>query len=194
MNAFASTRNHKPVTRLTFNNDQGLEVELKHKGAFFNIHELNALTLVLGDVPCQDRGLNALCNCWRQHQQYHLNLGFAEQFFAYVKNIDEVVDKIQSLNFPLEFHDYVGNLLEKLAWAKSLYLQIACLEEVTMGDQQLSSTKLLKMKPRKVIKNIDKLVQHAEKQALVTADWLLYKQSQILSSTFYISFSVEPCY
>lgn len=194
MNAFASTRNHKPVTRLTFNSDQGLEVELKHKGAFFNIHELNALTLVLGDVPCQERGLKALCNCWQQHQQYNMNLGFAEQFFAYVKNIDEVVAKIQSLSFPLEFHDYVKNLLEKLAWAKSLYLQIACLEEVTMGNQQLSSTKLLKMKPRKVIKSIDKLVQQAEKQVLVTSDWLLYKQSQILSSTFYISFSVEPCY
>lgn len=194
MNMFALTRNQKPVTRITFNNDQNLEVELKHQGAYFNINELNALTLILSNVPCQNRGLNALCSYWKQHQQYNLQCGFAEQFFAYVKNIDDVIDRIDSLKFPLEFQDYVQHVLAKLEWAKSLYLGIAHLEEVAIGQQKISPYKLLRMKPRKMVKHLDKLIQYAESKALVTTDWRLCKQSQILCSTFYISFSVEPCY
>ncbi|WP_299462082.1 hypothetical protein [uncultured Microscilla sp.] len=191
MDAFALENCQKPVTRVRFNNFENLEVELKHEGAFFNINELNALTTILSDVPCQERGFRALCNCWQQHQQYNLKQGFAEQFFDYVKTIDEVLEKVNALRFPEEFEEYITDVLAKLQWTKSLYLGIASHKESCVGQHCLNPQKLLKMRPRRLIRHINKFIQNAEKTTLIHSDWFLYQQSTMLARTYNISFSVE---
>lgn len=183
----------KPVARLTFQNCENLDVELKHAGNFFNVKELNSLTLVL-DIPCSQRGLRALSACWNLHHTYDLYKGLAEQFFDFVEKIDDLTKEIKDRDFPEEFHTYIAALLTKLAWTRELYLKIATLKDIDTGLSVFKSRKFIGMKNRRLVKTVNKLIAQAEKTGLVASNAAIYQQSNTLTRTYHISFSVEPNY
>lgn len=184
----------RPITKLTFTNDQNLEVELKHEGNFFNIQELSALTFILHEVPCQQRGLQVLCAIWHLHHTYDPRQGVSAQFFSFFDKLTTLLHTVKTLDIPEEFETYNKVLIQKLHWIHDLYLKIATSEDFSIGNKIFSLKKLLPMKKRRLVKTIDKLIQQAEKAGIIASNEMICEQSRVLSRTYGISFSVEPCY
>lgn len=181
-------------TKLTFPNSDNLEVELIHKGSFFNIQELSALSLILHNVPCNERGLKAFCNAWHLHENYEYGKGISQEFFGFYDQVTKLIDTMQPLEVPEEFETYFQLVMTKLKWVQQLYLKIATLEDMQIGKTVYKTKKLATMKKRRLAKTVNKLIALAEKEGLISSDANLCRKSEILTKTFHISFCVEPCY
>ena len=179
-------------TKLSFRNDENLEVELNHTGNFFNIQELSVLSFILHNVPSNERGFNAFRNAWHLHQQYDYQRGISQEFFGFHDQVTQLREDLQSLRVPEEFDRYYKLILTKLDWIQQFYLKIATLENISIGRTLFKAKKLATMKKRRLEKTVNKLIALAEKEGIIASDETLCRKSEILTNTFHISFCVLP--
>ena len=194
MNITTYKENRTFQTKLTFHNDENLEVELSHEGNFFNIQELSILSLILHNVPSNERGLKAFCNAWHLHKKYDYQKGISQEFFGFYDQVTNLLQNMQPLQVPEEFERYFQLIITKLRWVQQLYLKIATLENISIGKTTFKTKKLATMKKRRLEKTVNKLIATAEREGIIASDEILCRKSEILTKTFHISFCVEPCY